>query len=179
MFLILCDSLHIHFKKTFFKSNIEDAIREIYKYKRTEELHSRKNASEWAAKEFRAQRNIFLIEIEIDLRSIVFIFYFLLAIGNLYITGISLFLCFVIKRLVVLISNAADLAMEKKVIEIEKNTILNDFLILTEKFKPNENVGENVSSLILEQSSGNMNIEREETRSRSLSRTNISIKKDE
>lgn len=66
--------------------------------------------------------------------------------------------------------------MEKKIIEIEKNTILNDFLILTEKFKPYENVGENP---LLEPSSGNISVEREETRSRSLSRTNVTIKKDE
>ena len=53
-------------------------------------------------------------------------------IGNLYITGISLFLCFVIKRLVVLISATADLSMEKKIVEDEKLSIQQALLVLSE-----------------------------------------------
>ena len=108
--------------------------------------------------------------------------------GNLYITAISLFLCFVIKRLVILISTTADLAMEKKFFEIEKVTIHRELSILKERVNIKDVFAcQPESSMLSENSKRNTlsgiseekteNVESLETRSRSRSRTNEASKK--
>ena len=100
----------------------------------------------------------------------------------MYITGVSLFLWFVIKRLVVLISATADLSYEKRVVEEE-------MILLMEKLKQTQ--VEKADEKSEQEPTGNFYVERakkaeleqetfpkEVERSRSRSRQKFSLKEE-
>lgn len=97
-------------------SSFKDAIREIYRYDAAIEVETSKSSASMSAgmqptptREFRAQR-------------------------NLYIAGMSLFLWFVIKRLVVLISNAAVLIDDYELADNECKELRRELEIVKTKY---------------------------------------------